>query len=387
MMNLQVLKKMLISQIQLIKAIWSEIEYPLSVTGGRNSYLEDYRIYGNTLMEGEPSTETPASIESVGELVTEGENAGKYKIPVLVRGKNLLNQEHFQNADNWIQLEESTYKGYKLNITKTGTYTLSMESLVSSDSSYWIRIRRYPKGTTSSGSLVSEITSGKLSAKKYTVTFQLVEGYDYYIWANFASFKTLPVHSNDNFTDWQLEEGEGTTEFEEYVEPKNVQIYLDEPLRKIIYKDKEYADSVDFEKGIVIKKTYEKVWNGTEAWSAVTSYPAYALRITPTSQSGICTHYQIGQLGTEKSIKLGFTSTVYVTDSSFATLDEFKAFLAEQAASGTPVKIVYFSRDAYLEDAEEVPVKLPRIPQFKGTTIYEIQTKVNPRGMEAYYYG
>lgn len=41
--------------------------------------LKNYRIYGNTV-----------NSESVGDLVTEGEHAGEYKVPVTVEGKNLL---------------------------------------------------------------------------------------------------------------------------------------------------------------------------------------------------------------------------------------------------------------------------------------------------------
>ena len=59
----------------------SELEtQTLPYTFNSNSYkLRNYRIYGNTVNE-----------ESVGDLVTEGEYAGEYRVPVKVEGKNLL---------------------------------------------------------------------------------------------------------------------------------------------------------------------------------------------------------------------------------------------------------------------------------------------------------
>ena len=52
---------------------------PLTYTAKNAGTLKNYRICGNTV-DG----------ESVGDLVTEGEHTGEYKVPVTVGGKNLL---------------------------------------------------------------------------------------------------------------------------------------------------------------------------------------------------------------------------------------------------------------------------------------------------------
>ena len=49
--------------------------------------LISYTIQGNSVQDGTPSPETPVEVESVGEY---DEASGKYKIPVITRGKNLL---------------------------------------------------------------------------------------------------------------------------------------------------------------------------------------------------------------------------------------------------------------------------------------------------------
>ena len=44
----------------------------------------DYKISGNSVRDGNPTPDAPVEVQSVGDLVTEGEQAGKYKIPVIV---------------------------------------------------------------------------------------------------------------------------------------------------------------------------------------------------------------------------------------------------------------------------------------------------------------
>lgn len=43
----------------------------------------DYKIYGNSVQDGTPSPESPVEVQSVGQLVTEGEFSGKYAIPII----------------------------------------------------------------------------------------------------------------------------------------------------------------------------------------------------------------------------------------------------------------------------------------------------------------
>lgn len=63
--------------------------YPMTVTdhlGGEN--VLDYKIYGNSVQNGTPATDTPIDIQSVGDLVTDtaSEYYGKYDISLYVGG-------------------------------------------------------------------------------------------------------------------------------------------------------------------------------------------------------------------------------------------------------------------------------------------------------------
>lgn len=53
---------------------------------GKNTL--DYKIYGNSIQNGTPSPDNPVEMQSVGDLVTEGEYTGKYEIPVVTSGQN-----------------------------------------------------------------------------------------------------------------------------------------------------------------------------------------------------------------------------------------------------------------------------------------------------------
>ncbi len=69
-MNLQMLKKAMLAYVSAVKFIWSEIAYPLSIVGKKLMNLRGYRVYGNSVQDGTPAPDNPVEIESVGDLST-----------------------------------------------------------------------------------------------------------------------------------------------------------------------------------------------------------------------------------------------------------------------------------------------------------------------------
>ena len=68
--------------------------YPLTMESCKKyKKMMQLKIYGDSVQDGTPTPENPIEVQSVGELVTDANdiNYGKYKIPVVVRGKNLAN--------------------------------------------------------------------------------------------------------------------------------------------------------------------------------------------------------------------------------------------------------------------------------------------------------
>lgn len=91
-----VIKALLSGNISTIGGITSKTiddskEFDITDVAG-NTYLSNYKIYGNSKQELTPSIENPIEIKSVGSLVVDekDEHYGKYKIPVTISGKNLL---------------------------------------------------------------------------------------------------------------------------------------------------------------------------------------------------------------------------------------------------------------------------------------------------------
>jgi len=77
----------------------SEKAYPLTITANYNRYLNDYAIYGSSVQNGTPTPDAPIEVQSVGDLVTSGEYAGKYKIPVsLTQGETVKTTDIYLDA-------------------------------------------------------------------------------------------------------------------------------------------------------------------------------------------------------------------------------------------------------------------------------------------------
>ena len=178
-------------------------------------------------------------------------------------------------------------------------------------------------------------------------------------------------------------------------------IYLNEPLRKI----GDYADCVDFENGIVRKTIYEKVLTEDNSWTQWDT--------SVTEQTSGVYYRSSADLGTYSNQKIVaivglsnyFTATPYSLNTQkdeyvgrcvfsgasnppyigfkipFVTLDEWKRWLAEKNAEGNPLKVYWVWKEP-----TETPITLPKLPTFNGTTVYTIDTSIQPSNMSATYY-
>ena len=86
-MNKNIIQKKMMNSIHLKETVDGVAEKCI------NSNLRNYQIFGNTVQDGEPAIDNPVEVVSVGELVTEGENVGKYKIPIEIsNGKETVTE-------------------------------------------------------------------------------------------------------------------------------------------------------------------------------------------------------------------------------------------------------------------------------------------------------
>ena len=399
MNQLQMLKRALIAYVNSMKIIWSAIAHPLSIVSKRKGMLKDYRIYGNSVQDGTPTPEAPIEIQSVGELVTEGEYAGKYKIPVTVRGKNYFdvdkipfNKSTTQPYNNGLTAKKATVnRGNKIPISlpvgRTIYVTMDVVDSMINGTVKYVTMGFFNDSNTRIGKFDVKSTIGHQS---YSVTLDEDISYiQFYFQANNSSNAVGDYVTMDNI----MLRCEGDDTFEPYIEPQNFDIYLEEPLRKI----GEYEDYIDFEKGVIVRNVGKKVFDGTETF---TNY-AKCLRCATKDKSNNFLSAQINCLSNffeaktwdilwENVKKESGLLTVGVARSAehiicspystLPTIAEWKAQLAAWYEEGNPFTVWY----AVLTTEEAI--ELPEIPTFKGTTIYEVDTTIKPSGIEVCYY-
>ncbi len=221
-----------------------------------------------------PTPENPIEINSVGDLITDinDSNYGKYKIPIKVTGKNLINQDLLFSSKN-ITKENNSYivKNYPLAIgpeeinydeiiehlkeiiKPNVTYILSREvENYTGNSSGLIQIRGGGKA------LVTTPYGNERKYIKFSLTQEEINSIDYiYIYGSSDGIKysNIQLEMSDNLSDYEPYQGEITN------------IYLNEPLRKI----ENYTDYIDLINKKVVRNIKELKLNGTEEW---TKYPS-----------------------------------------------------------------------------------------------------------------
>lgn len=140
----------------------------------------------------------------------------------------------------------------------------------------------------------------------------------------------------------QLEAGETSTAYEPYNG-----LALTAALPETVY-----GGMLDWTTGMLTVTHFAMVYNGSEAWEATTAGTAYKL---PNGVPGtalvanheyhhLCSHYRPTHYKDVQDDKTCFSlnsSNLIVKDTSIGLLDSFKAFLAAQAAAGTPMTIVW----------------------------------------------
>lgn len=118
----------------------------------------------------------------------------------------------------------------------------------------------------------------------------------------------------------------------------------------------DYTDEQEVVSGEITRKVGIKVFDGTENWSRATNQDGSANYVFYTqlddkkignAQPMLCTHYDyIGSasyvtLTTGKFLSNSANTSVYFDGGSITTTTNWKKWLAEQAAAGTPVIVIY----------------------------------------------
>ncbi|MBQ3933453.1 MAG: hypothetical protein II653_06835, partial [Lachnospiraceae bacterium] len=119
---------------------------------------------------------------------------------------------------------------------------------------------------------------------------------------------------------------------------------------EMLLKVGDYQDVQSIIDGAVTRKVGIKVLDGTEGWNYYSVAQGVLFRITIANSvsdgknaSGVlCNAYRVVSVGNRTSGTLSGTTTNYdFINDDYTTVDDWKAYLADQYAAGTPVIIVY----------------------------------------------
>ena len=165
-----------------------------------------------------------------------------------------------------------------------------------------------------------------------------------------------------------------------------------------------YVDYIDFDKGIVLRKVEKRAFNGKENWRLDTTiskngfmYQEYIDKyLSANTNSKLLLSNRVKALSwnslwqnyyreTGSSNLIIGACVVYSADdgtgkplryirltpySTLPTVAEWKAQLTTWYEEGNPFTVWYAIA------TKEEAIELPKLPQFKGTTIYEIDTQI-----------
>ena len=257
-------------------------------------------------------------------------------------------------------------------VLKAGTYTFSSNVDI-------VGKGRYTLIDGTSGTNVTIANQGKTNtftlAKDVTLTNLLIQ------------INSGVTFDNQDFY-IQLEKNDTQTEYEKHDE-KNTTIEL--PEGEFLAKLGNYEDSID-NSGLLKKWISKKVLNGTEnivyTANSGTRY-AYRLDISDRMLGDnhyVCTHFKQKSNGAWDSdgiISVNKTDTlIYIFVSNISTVDDFKAWLAEQYAAGTPVEIYYVLKNystVELSETSQIRMNyLAKLPMYLPITNVYSEDTISP---------
>lgn len=354
---------------------------PLILLKSLGKNLINYLIYGNSVQDGTPTPSNPIEIESVGDLITDTNdiNYGKYKIPVIAKSKNLFDDTTLSNK--WVNISGSIVDLPKANCKRFEcvegeTYTLSA-SYETKTASNIIVMAFYDINDTL-------LIRNTVSNLEYEELIKTAPQNSKYFYAGYYTIEPQTI---------QLEKSDIATEYEPYVQPTTTNIYLDEPLRKV----GDFADYIDFANGKIVRNI-NKIFLSNSDGMVLYSYQnlhgvyfRFKLDGNYNRANGLSNYEnQIGAYygNTGTYMWLGNNSpTVYwvgVLDSlgiydanktDQEMISELKTWLTQNTV------YIYYPLNTAIEET----ILLPNIPTIKGTTIFEIDTEIQPSKIEVEY--
>lgn len=242
------------------------VENARTFTTPENCEYIRYRIIRNESIENET---VDKAMLVLGSTVTTYEPYGKYKIPVVARGVNLINVNDFKNGNFTINEDGSCTLGWFLN-GRFSEYNTNLSHIPAG--SKLVFITSILEATTNTKNVLVQLIYSNGSIKYYGLN-----GTTKITLEDTIKQVGLYIHNSEEkgsyitFKDFGLYYENEYMGYEPYVEPITTNVYLNEPLQKI----GDYADYIDFKNKKVVRNNYKQLINssigtnwsrGTDAW-------------------------------------------------------------------------------------------------------------------------
>lgn len=305
----------------------------LNVKDSANAFFEDFSMSGKTTQDGTPTPDASVPIVNAGE-------SGNIEVKVV--GKNILD------------VETATPKGWNLDITNLSnfeagrTYTMTVVSL--NDSSCGLFLDDHNKLVTylNPGQSASFVMPDKSTFKKMSL----------------CGGTATALLKDRSKVKVQIQLGNKSTAYEPYKEPQTLTLQLDRPLTK--WDRLEKREGVW---GIARQSAREEITDknnigeyipGTGKYKeGLHCYNVWLSKSALEYSASYCTHFKNVDyaLYPEKgkdgiySDHANVTMKYFISDKQ--TMEDFKAWLAQQKEAGTPVELVYKTAEETWEPLPE----------------------------------
>lgn len=352
-------------------------------------YLQNYKIYGNTLLNGTPSPELPATMVSFGESkeVKADVHTNLYAFPEEV-------DVSFSNS--YYSAFGTTYK-----LEPATTYTLSFDfSLVSSTATNIYCTVGYGRQNHYLRDMLPPINlrkNGQRTIGSFTTpnSFENIENYLSIRFARADSLATA-VASVKNI---QLEKGNVYYPRNSYT----IDLSSHQPLRKV----GDSIDYIDYKSKVIVRKNWQYSLTGSENWNCSNNSTGDSLNCyisnnkdglvlltggnkVKNDSSILSTHFvntNLGQTDYQNRSGNGIygysndMAAFIITTNKVANTEEWKNYLKNQMSLGTPVKILYELSTPVYEF-----LSLPSIKTLETDSMFEVSSNIVSSNVEVSYY-
>ena len=194
-------------------------------TYGTTSKIFKGELTEMMIAEGTDTEYEPCIPQYVGDVVAEGDNTGKYHLPIEVRGKNILDISKYTVTQGYYLDSSGSPTSSNKRFLKISPIVVkpSTQYTISIGSNHYLYTIWYFEGENNTG--ITRINVYNLRTK----TFTTPENCNY-IRVSIDSINSGGTAVPSDLEWAMLEKGEGDGIYEPYIEPQTVDIYLDAPL-------------------------------------------------------------------------------------------------------------------------------------------------------------